>query len=152
MSNLTRWNPFAELASLPRELERLEAQLWGEAPQRTGAFVPATEVEADANAWYVRMALPGIDPKDVQIEVVGNTLTVRGERKNGREASHDTYLSEIAYGRFERMLSIPRTVDAGRVSAAYTNGMLELTLPVSEAAKPRRIEIGVGNTSVNKAP
>lgn len=143
---LIRWNPFEELTSLHRDVDRVFGRYWNEVPAvPTGTtFVPATEVFSDKNAWRVRMALPGIDPKDVLIEVTGNTLSVSGERSDKQE-SREPYVSEISYGRFERTFTIPSTVDASKVTASYNNGILELTLPVQEAVKPRRIEIGSGD-------
>jgi HSP20 family protein len=82
-----------------------------------------------------------VDPKDVNIEVAGNTMTVRGERR--REHKVDPYLSEITYGRFERTLTLPESIDAEKVTAGYRNGLLELTLPLKESVKPRKIEIAV---------
>jgi len=73
--------------------------------------------------------------------VTGNTLTVRGERATTKGESREPSLSEISYGRFERTFTIPKAVDANKVSASSRHGMLELTLPFEEAAKPRRIEI-----------
>jgi HSP20 family protein len=77
----------------------------------------------------------------VHIEVAANSLTVRGERR--RERKSESYLSEITYGRFERTLTLPESIDAEKVRAAYRNGLLELTLPLKESVKPRKIEIAV---------
>jgi len=149
---LMRWNPVEELTNLQREVDRLFDRYGNEAPAvPTGrAFVPATQVFADKNAWYVRMALPGVDPKGVEIEVTDNALSIRGERSDEQE-SREPHLSEISYGRFERTFTIPITVDANKVTASYKNGMLELTLPVQEAAKPRRIEIATADVKAVKA-
>ena len=103
--------------------------------------MPATEVATAEDGWRVRVALPGIDAKDVEVDLHGNTLTVRGERADGR-GGNGWYESEIAYGRFERTFTLPSSVDANRVEAHFAHGMLELTLPLAESARPRRIEIG----------
>ena len=87
------------------------------------------------------MALPGIDPKDVHVDLHQNVLTITGERTLNEEKS-EQHVSEIGYGRFERSFTLPDNVASEKVNAHFENGMLELTLPVSEAAKPRRIEIG----------
>lgn len=141
---LTRWNPFDELTSLHREMDRLFTRAFDPAApqaQAGAAFTPAIEVTAEKDGWNVRLALPGVDPKDVHIEVAANTLTVRGDRR--REQKADSYLSEITYGRFERTLTLPDSIDAEKVRAAYRNGLLELALPLKESVKPRKIEIAV---------
>lgn len=139
---VTRWNPFEELNSLHREMDRVFGRVWGDLPSDSIAtFRPAMEVQPDKEAWHVRIALPGIDPKDVHVDVTGSQLTVRGERKEERREEGAPYVSEFAYGRFERTLSLPETIDSGKVNAAYRNGVLELSLPLKEGAKPRRIQI-----------
>jgi HSP20 family protein len=141
---LTRWTPFEDLTTLHREMDRLFSRAFDNPATPTGAnaaFVPAIEVDSEKDGWNVRLALPGVDPKDVHIEVAANSLTVRGERR--RERKSESYLSEITYGRFERTLTLPESIDAEKVRAAYRNGLLELTLPLKESVKPRKIEIAV---------
>ncbi|MCY4600092.1 MAG: HSP20 family small heat-shock protein [Acidobacteria bacterium] len=143
MMNVTRWNPFEELNSLHHELDRVFGYTGGEGrtPVGESSWVPATEIATVPDGWQVRMALPGIDPGDVKIDLNGDTLTVAGERANRREDA-ELNRSEINYGRFERMLTLPSNVDTDRVEANFDNGMLDLSLPLAESAKPRRIEIG----------
>ena len=143
MMNLTRWNPFEEMNSLHRDLDRVFGYSQGEArtPVREAHWAPATEIATVPDGWQVRMALPGIDPGDVKIDLNGNMLTVAGDRTNSRENAELSH-SEICYGRFERLLTLPSNVDTDRVEANFDNGMLDLTLPLAESAKPRRIEIG----------
>jgi HSP20 family protein len=141
---LTRWSPFEELTSLHREMDRLFGRAFGDAqaaPAGQASFAPAIEVTSEKDGWNVRLALPGVDPKDVHIEVAANTLTVRGERR--REGKGEPYLSEITYGRFERTLQLPESIDGEKVAATYRNGLLELRLPLRESVKPRKIEIAV---------
>ncbi|HXH05115.1 MAG TPA: Hsp20/alpha crystallin family protein [Vicinamibacterales bacterium] len=144
MLSLTRWNPFEELSALHRDVDRLFNRFFnvGETASAVPgtSFAPAAEVVADKEAWRVRLALPGIDPKDVQIECAGNALTVRGERRQ-EEYRTEPFVSEITYGRFERTFTLPETIDSEKVTARYANGMLELTLPLKESVRPRRIEI-----------
>ena len=143
MLNLTRWNPFEELDSLHRDLDRVFGRRAGDAQREApgGAWVPATEVARGEDGWRVRVALPGVEPKDVEVDLHGTTLTVKGERADGC-GDNGWYESEISYGRFERKFALPSSVAADRVEAHFANGMLELTLPLAESAKPRRIEIG----------
>lgn len=146
MLGLRRWNPFEELSTLHRELDRLFNRIFGEERVSTfqswETFSPAMEVYTDNDACTVRLSLPGVDPKQVDVRVMGQTLTVRGERRRPADISEDRlYVSEIPYGRFERVFTLPEAVDSEKVKASYVNGVLEITLPLKEAAKPRRIEI-----------
>ena len=140
MLNLTRWNRFEELDTFHRAFSRR----WTAVPaERDWPWVPATEVTSDKEGWTVRMALPGIDPKNVEVDVHDNVLTVAGER-SGKDEDMEHHVSEFGYGAFERSFTLPSSVDAEKVDAVFEHGMLELRLPVAEASKPRRIEIGGG--------
>ena len=143
MMNLTRWNPFEELNSLHRDLDRVFGYTRGDGRKPVGdaSWAPATEIATVPDGWQVRMALPGINPGDVKIDLNGDTLTIAGERSSRREDA-ELSRSEISYGKFERMLTLPTNVDADRVEANFDNGMLDLSLPLAESARPRRIEIG----------
>ena len=141
MLSMTRWNPFEEIGTLHREMDRVFGRYVGEEPAAGPGWTPATEVRTGDDGWRVRMALPGIDPSQVHVDLQGGSLTISGERTRTEE-NGPGYASEIRYGRFERAFTLPAKVDAEKVSAHYENGMLELTLPLAEAAKPRRIEIG----------
>ncbi len=147
MFGTTRWSPFEELTTLHREMDRLFGRAYGD-PGTAGAFAPALEVLSGKDAWHVRVALPGIDPKNVQIDLSGDTLTIRGERSRTVPVGSDktqAHLTEIAYGRFERALTLPDAIDSEKVTATYNNGMLELALPLRESLKPRRIEVKAGD-------
>ena len=146
MLSVIRGNLFEELTSLHREVDHIFGQSWGEYPAaRQGSWVPATEVTSGTESWTVRMALPGVDPKAVHVDLHHDVLTITGERTL-KEETTEQHVSEIGYGRFERNFTLPENVATEKVNANFENGMLELTLPVSEAAKPRRIEIGTGGS------
>jgi|SRR5579875_3192837 len=109
-----------------------------------GGFVPAVEsyIDKGGKTYHCRIALPGIDPKDVQIQAQGSTLTISGERKAVQTSQDLDYLhNEFWYGAFERTLTLPDGADADKVSASYHNGVLEVTAPIAASALPRRIEI-----------
>ena len=142
MLSLTHWSPLTEMNSLHRDLERAFGLSWDRVPrERERTWVPATEVTSDNAGWKMRMALPGIDPKDVHVDLQRDVLTITGERNLRREEQTEHHLSELGYGRFERSFTLPEHVDSDRVGATFEHGMLEITLPVAAAAKPRRIEI-----------
>ena len=140
---LSRWNSFDELTDLHREVDHLFGRTWGTVPvlANEGPWVPATEVTSGNDGWQLRIALPGIDQRDVSVDLHGNTLTIKGERTETNRKD-ELHVSEIRYGRFERAFTLPEKVEGDRVNASFQNGMLELTLPLAASAKPRRIEIG----------
>lgn len=148
MLGMTRWTPFTELATLHRDLDSLFGRMFGESSRQQSSsspvstFTPAADVTRAGDKWTVAMALPGIDPKNVEINIVGRTLRVRGERSfAGYAEGAEPVLSEISYGRFEREFTLPEDIDSDKVQATCRHGMLELMLPLKESAQPRRVEI-----------
>jgi HSP20 family protein len=116
------------------------------AESRTGTlmFVPPVDafIEKDGKKFIVRVALPGVDPKDVNIQVQGNVLTIRGERQETHENKNaDVVYREMTYGSFERDISLPDGVDTDRINAEFRNGIIEITAPVAASAMPRKVEI-----------
>ncbi len=108
------------------------------------AFVPPVESFLDnkSKKFYLRVALPGVDPVDLKVNVQGNILTLIGERKLEKEPKELDFMhKEIHYGTFERTLTLPEGLEVDKLVAQYENGMLELTAPITAAALPRRIEI-----------
>jgi len=107
-------------------------------------FIPAieTRIDKDGKKFQAQVMLPGVDPKNVEIQVTGNTLTVSGERSSTRETKDSDYIHrEISYGSFLRSIELPEGVDKDKVTAEYRNGVLEITAPISAAALPRKIEV-----------
>ena len=143
LSMTTRWNPFEDLTNLHREMDRAFGRYASNGPAAvsTAAWIPATEVSSDEESCTVRVALPGVDPSQVHVDLHGNSLTISGERTRTEPNGH-SYSSELRYGAFERAFTLATKVDAENVTARYDHGMLALTLPLFEAAKPRRIAIG----------
>ena len=142
MLSLTRWRPFNEMTDSHGDVDRVFGRLLGDWPAAPEwSWLPATEATSGSEGWTLRMALPGIDPKDVHVELTGRVLTISGERsvKDEQTARH---LSEIGYGRFERRFTLPEDIAVDDVTATFEHGMLELTLPTAESAKSRRIDIG----------
>ena len=141
----TNWTPSIQLAGLHRDLESLFGRVFGGAAVRAqslNVFTPAADVMRDGEQWLVSLAVPGIAPDKIELTTVGRTLLVRGERMRGEtRESAEPILSEIPYGRFEREFTLPEEIDPRHVQASYTNGMLDLVLPLKEAARPRRIEV-----------
>ena len=105
------------------------------------AWVPACNAWEDANGFYVQMALPGWEPKDVALEVNNQMLSVKGERPEETSGSRKHLIREIADGRFVRIFKLTTTVDYDRASANYKSGLLTVSFPKREEAKARRIVI-----------
>ena len=141
MLGMTRWTPWTELAGVHRDLDSLFNRVFGDTvrSQSVDAFTPAADLRRDGDTWKVSLALPGISPDKVDIDIVGRTLRVRGERTAEEKA--EPVISEITYGRFEREFTLPEEIDAKHVQATYRHGMLELVLPLAEGAKPHRIAV-----------
>jgi HSP20 family protein len=146
------WDPFRELERLRREMDRISENV---APARawTVGFLPGTGARqyprinvAEIEEGYVAEALaPGIDPQALDLNVKENVLTISGEKKAPEGVKTEAFhRSERAAGRFVRTLELPADIDAGKVKASYSDGILRVTLPKAEAAKPRRIEVQVG--------
>ena len=134
MFGLTRWNSFDDVFNFQRDVDRLFNQFWSELPTRTPAgSSPSFHVNATDDGWRVDVPLPGIDPKDVSLEVAGNNLTIRAEvpsEGGNKKGSH-----------YEQTLVIPQFLDLEKLTASHRHGMLHLTLPLKESVKPRRIQI-----------
>jgi len=110
----------------------------------TEGFVPAieTSIDKDGKKFRCQVMLPGVDPKDVNIQVLGNALSISGERSSSRETKESDYLHrEITYGSFQRLIELPEGVDKDKVAAEYRNGILEISAPIAAAALPRKIEV-----------
>jgi len=152
MGSLIRWSPFEEMANLHREMDRMFDWVSHVPPaSKSSSWIPATDVTSSQDGWTLRMALPGVESNNVRIDFNGRMLAVSGERSpDSDEVDARRRVSEIGYGRFERSFTLPDSVAADKVSARFDNGMLVVTLPVADAAKPRRIEIADGVNAVEK--
>jgi HSP20 family protein len=125
----------------------LTAKPWGrEFPEFKNEFTFAPAVEAyvdkEGKKYVCRVTLPGVEPKDLQIHAQGNLLTIRGERKLTHRAKEaELFEEEIAYGVFERTLTLPEGVNGEKLTAEHVNGVLEIIAPIAAAALPRKIEV-----------
>jgi HSP20 family protein len=132
-------NPFDSFFNLQREFDRMFNQFWTDLPARTTNARSSFQVQSDDDQWRIDVPLPGVDPKDVTLEVAGNTLTIRAGQGNaeGQQDNRRGYW-------YEQSLTIPQFLDLDRISAAHKHGMLQLTVPIRESVKPRRIQITGG--------
>ncbi len=144
---VARWTPMGNLQSFQDEMNRLFHQFFRggtgeEAGWGTYTWAPPVDIYETDEALVFQAELPGVSKDAVSIEIHQNTLSLRGERKHEAEVpEHRYHRTERAYGAFQRAFVLPTLVDQEKVQATYHDGMLELRLPKSEAAKPRRIAI-----------
>jgi HSP20 family protein len=149
MTVLTRWEPFREFATLQDRINRVfrESYTGGQDESlTTSTFAPAVDVYEDEHKVALKIEVPGIDEKDIDVRVENNTLTVHGERKIEKEEKEENYRRvERHYGSFTRTFTLPQTVDSEKVSANYDKGVLNITLPKKAEAKPKQIKVNVGS-------
>ena len=144
MSNLIRWEPAREMMTLREAMDRLFDDAFTR-PLRLSDnqwSIPAVDMYQTDNDIVVKAALPGIKAEEVQINVTGDLLTIKGEVKQKEEVKEKAYhLREQRWGAFERTLALPTDVVADKAKAEFDNGVLVITLPKAEAVKPKTISI-----------
>src|SRR5579872_3939262 len=159
MTVLTRWEPFREFSTLQDRINRVFRDSYSAADRddslTTSSFAPAVDVYEDEHQVTLKIEVPGIDEKDIDVRVENNVLTVHGERKFEKEEKEENFRRvERQYGSFTRSFTLPTTVDAEKVSAAYDKGILKISLAKKAEAKPKQIKVNVGSekTLEAKAP
>jgi HSP20 family protein len=142
---ITRWDPFREVVALQNRVNSLFRDLnEGDDPVAAASFVPAVDIYEDAQKVMLKLEVPGIDQKDLDVRVENHTLTVKGERKfEAEEKEQNFHRIERRYGSFYRAFTLPNTVDTENVSASYNAGVLKLELKKKASAQPKQIEIKV---------
>lgn len=148
---IVKWEPFRDLVTVQERMNRIFDEAFrgiGRGAEDDwalgGNWAPAVDIYEHEGNLVLKAELPGIDPKDVDVRVENNVLTLRGERKFESEVKREKYHRvERAYGSFSRSFTLPATVDTDRIRAEYKDGVLRVTLPVREEAKPKQISISV---------
>jgi HSP20 family protein len=150
---IVRWQPFRDLLATEREFDRLFREAFSsffterEGELSTRPWAPAVDIYENDNNIVLKAELPGVDPKDVEVRVEDNTLYLKGERKFEKETKEENYHRiERSYGSFARSFALPNSIDAEKVLAEYKDGLLTLTLPKREEAKPKTIKINVSKS------
>ncbi len=157
MKSLTRWDPFNimkswdpfdELREMQRGMDRLFDRFFGRVGrdlkplERIAAWMPSIESYIKEGHLVFKVELPGVDPKDLDVSVLDRELVIKGERKTEKGAKEEDYIyREIGYGSFERRFLLPEGVKTEDLKAKYTNGILEIVVPVPATAKAHKIEI-----------
>ena len=146
--NIVRWNPFSEMSLLQNQMNRLfDTALHGWPSESNGttgttSWIPAADIYESDSELVVNLDLPGVDPKMVDLRVENNVLTIRGERQFEEKQNKENYHRvERSYGAFARSFTLSTSVDPEKIRANYKAGVLSITLPKAEAAKPKRIQI-----------
>ena len=135
------WAGFSpNVAQMRREMERLLERLTGPSEASAGVF-PPLNVSEDADHYFVRAPIPGVNPSQLSVSVVNQTVALSGEQRSPEEPGVSYHRKERAEGPFRRSVTLPGSFDGARVDARYVDGILTLTLPKSEAAKPRRVAV-----------
>jgi len=143
MTTMLRWSPTRQchFHHVDDPSERFSGGLVDEAASHS-SWLPATEGRTEDGTYVIQLALPGVDPQDVKVSFMDNILTVKGERKADHDtAGKDYFVREVAYGTFERSFALPEGVNAALVEAKCARGVLELKVPVPQAATARTIEV-----------
>jgi HSP20 family protein len=150
MTLLTRYEPFREFATIQDRMNRLFRDFYApegrsEEALTNTAFAPPVDVYEDEHSVTLKIEVPGIDEKDIDVRIENNTLTVHGERKFEKEEKEENYRRvERQYGSFTRTFTLPNTVDQESVQANYDKGVLKVTLTKKAEAKPKQIKVNVG--------
>ncbi len=146
---ITRWDPFQEWNLITDRMNRLFQETYGptrgEEQMTTSSFVPPVDIYEDEHNITLKLEVPGIEQKDIDIRLENNTLTVRGERKFEKEEKEENFHRvERRYGSFFRAFTLPNTVDVDSVNADYEQGVLKIKLAKKAEAKPKQIKVNVG--------
>jgi HSP20 family protein len=149
MTLITRFDPFREFATIQDRMNRLFRDSYGpegrEEALTTAQFAPPVDVYEDEHTVTLKIEVPGIEEKDIDVRIENNTLTVHGERKFEKEEKEENYRRvERQYGSFTRTFTLPNTVDQESVQADYDKGVLKVKLAKKAEAKPKQIKVNVG--------
>jgi HSP20 family protein len=156
MTVITRWDPFREFSTLQDRMNRLFRDSYSEGGRdeslTTSNFAPAVDVYEDEHNVTLKIEVPGIDEKDIDVRIENNVLTAHGERKFDKEEKEENYRRiERQYGNFTRSFTLPSTVDPEKVTANYEKGVLKISLAKKAEAKPKQIKVNLGSEKTLEA-
>src|SRR2546425_5638079 len=153
MTLLTRWEPFREFSTMQDRMNRMNRlfreSYSPEAPEEaltTTNFAPPVDIYEDEHTITLKLDVPGVEERDIDVRIQDNTLTVHGERKIEKEEKEENYRRvERQYGGFTRSFTLPNTVDPDQVHATYDKGVLKISMAKKAEAKPKQIKVNVGS-------
>lgn len=143
---VTRWEPLKDLMALQERMNKLFDETFSRGPQEVGAgtWSPPVDILEQGDAIILKMEIPEVDQKAIDIKVEGNALSIKGERQLQAGPKQEHYLRlERPYGTFSRSFSLPTTVDVEKVKASHNDGILRIILPKKEETKPKQIKVEV---------
>ena len=149
-ASITRFEPFRGVTSLQEQINRLFSETFDRSTDEGSltTWAPAVDIYETEQELVVKADLPDVKPEDLDIRVENNILTIRGERKLEKKVKENNYLRiERSYGSFSRSFSLANTVNTEAIKADYKDGVLTLSIPKREEAKPKQIKVQVGNTA-----
>ncbi len=151
MRAIARWEPFRRATSLQDQVNRLFSDVLERGSEESSltAWAPSVDIYETEHELVVKADLPEVDPKDLDIRVENNILTIRGERKFEKKVNEENYLRvERSYGSFARSFTLANTVNSEAIKADYQNGVLTLSIPKREEAKPKQIKVNVATPAM----
>jgi HSP20 family protein len=144
---LTPWKPIKDLLPLRREMDNLFKRFFGEsslAESMGEGWAPSVDVSETEESYFIKAEVPGLEAKDIDVSIVGDRLTIKGEKKKEEEKSGEHFHSvERFYGSFQRSFTLPATAQADKTEASFEKGILTITIPKSEEAKSKTIKVEV---------
>jgi HSP20 family protein len=142
---LVRWDPLREFLAVSNRLNRTIDDPFIQGPEDSfGAWAPPVDIFERQDHLVIRAEIPGVQKEDMDVRIENGVLTLHGERKEETEVKNvNAHLTERVYGSFTRSFSLPTTVDSSKITAVYKDGVLEVTVPKIETAKPKKVEIKV---------
>ena len=153
-ASIVRFEPFRGVTSLQEQINRLFNEAFDRSTEEGSltTWAPSVDIYETEHELVVKADLPDVKPEDLDIRVENNILTIRGERKFEKKVDEDKYLRvERSYGSFSRSFSLANTVNTEAIKADYKDGVLTLTIPKREEAKPKQIKVHVGNQAAAAA-
>jgi len=149
---ITPWRPFRELEEWDRRFDDLFGRPLWRLPVEERGWMPAVDIFEKEDKFVVKAELPGMKEEDIHISVVGDTLSIRGEKKTEAEIKEeDYYRCERSYGSFYRSIPLPSTVDADKIEASFEDGVLEVVLPKSAKMKPKKVAVSAKKKAAKAA-
>ncbi|MBD2430915.1 MULTISPECIES: Hsp20/alpha crystallin family protein [Fischerella] len=142
---LIRWQPFQEIENLQQDMNRLFDRLMTRDGERIGTnFIPAAEIQETSDAIHLKLEIPGMDAKDIDVQVSAEAVSISGERKEETKTEEKGMTrTEFRYGKFQRVIPLPARVENTNVKAEYKNGILQLTLPKAEDEKNKVVKVNI---------
>jgi HSP20 family protein len=137
-------SPYRRVARMREAMDRLVEENFpeNEAPERE--MLLAADVKAEDEAYTISAMVPGLEAEDISVEILNNTVSIRGEFKNAEREEGQFLMSELPVGRFSRIITLPTALDPSKAEASLKNGVFTLSIPKAEAARPKVIKITAG--------